>query len=191
MTWKSLKPSCRAARFRRRASFFRSGLEDRPHGLARLPDRPPLGRVLRGPQDVADLVLGQLLAADLGAVNAIGLFHGVGAGRHLLDQLGVDLPAQVLEIEHGDLPGDQRIADRLRLDRLQFGERLAIGQQQVEPRLDFFLLAKGLVAARGVGFPPAAVGLDLQGANGRLMPGDELLGAGVVIRRLGSQRWKA
>ena len=90
------------------------GLEDRSHGLARLPDRPPLGGVLRGPQDVADLVLGQLLAADLGAEHAVGLFHGVRAGRHLLDQLGVDLLAQVLEIEHGDLPGDERIADRLR-----------------------------------------------------------------------------
>ena len=117
------------------------GLEDRPHGLARLPDRPPLGRVLRGPQNVADLVLGQLLAADLGAEDAIGLFHGVRAGRHLLDQLGVDLPAQVLEIEHRDLPGEQGIADRLGVDRLEFGERLAIGQQQVEPRLDFLFLA--------------------------------------------------
>ena len=77
------------------------------------------------------------------------------------------------------------------MDRLEFGERLAIGQQQVEPRLDFFFLAKGLVAAGGVGLPPAAVRLDLQGANGRLMPGDELPGAGVVVRAVGRLRRKA
>ena len=161
--------------------------EDRSHGLARLPDRPPPGRVFRGPQNIADLVLGQFLPADFGTVNTVGLFHGVRPGRHLLDQLGVDLPAQILEIEYGDLPGDQRLADWLLLDRFEFSKRLAIGQQQAEPRLDFFLLAKGRIAARRVGFPPAAVGFDLQGANCRLMPGDESPGTRVVVLRCGNR----
>ena len=66
MTWKSLKPSCRAAWFRKRANFFRSGARTGPTAL--LASQTALRRAesLERPQDLADLVFGQFLPADLG-----------------------------------------------------------------------------------------------------------------------------
>ncbi len=59
-------------------------LDDLADELARLPDGPAAGRVVRGLEHFPDLAVGQLLAVHLGAEHIKGLLDGVRLGDHLL-----------------------------------------------------------------------------------------------------------
>ena len=70
---------------------------------------------------------GHALAVRDGRI--VALLPDEEAMQRFRPQQTLDLPGQVLQIEHLDLPGEQLVADGLRVDRFELGERLAVGQQ--------------------------------------------------------------
>ena len=182
MTWKSLKPSLRAVWLRSFTSPFRCGCHLPSDRLARLPDGPPLGRILRLGQHAADLVVGHLLAVHHRAEDVERLFDEVRLGEDLLQQLRIELLGQVVAIEDFDLAPQQRIGRRMLVDGLQPGERRRIGQAQVQLRLNASFLRKfsSVPLMLAVQLPrPASIS---SGRTTRLVPLDEAACPGVAAR---------
>ena len=125
-----MKPSLRGRLVAELDEFLQVGLDRCADALARFPDLLPQRRVGGLLEDVADLAVGHLLAVDLGAEDVERLLDGVGLGGDLLQQLGRDLLFEVLQVEHVDLAGDERVVDLAAspaaLMRLELGERLRV-----------------------------------------------------------------
>ena len=102
-----------AASLRSLTSSFRSASTTAPTPL--LASQTALRRVgvLRFLEDLADLAVGHLLAVDLGPEDVERLLDRVGLGGHLLEQLGIDLLFEVLQVEDVDLAGQQRVLSAL------------------------------------------------------------------------------
>ncbi len=151
------------------------------HTFARFPGRLALGRILRRGQYAADLVVGRFPAVDHRPEDVKGLFHEVRFRQHLLEQFGIDLVGQIFKIEDLDLPPQERIGRRMRVDGLQLGKGLGIGELEFQFGLDFLLLAEVFVRAGDAGGPVPAIGLDLQRADHALVVLDEAARGGVAI----------
>ncbi len=129
--------------------------------------------ILRFLEDLPYFAVGEFSLADLGAEDVEPLFDGVGAGRHLFEQFGIDLLGQRLQTQHADLPGQQLVVQAGAVAGAEFYESLMIGQRPIEPVLGFLLASKRRFGARHARFPPALADLNLQRANPPHVVGDQ------------------
>ena len=103
MTWKFLKPSFRAGLVAELHQFLQMPRHLPSDRLARLPDGPPPGGILRLDQHAADFAVGHLLAVDHGAEDVERVFDEVRLGKDFLQQLRIELLRQIVAIEDLDL----------------------------------------------------------------------------------------
>ena len=106
-----------------------------------------------------------IAAVDVGAIAVERLLDGVGLGRDLLEELGIDLFFQIEQVKHVDLPGQRGLGELGRLDRLEPVEAGMVGQRGIEAVLRVFLGLEILIAAGNIGVPPGECGRALQGTN--------------------------
>ena len=103
------------------------------------------------------------LFAHFGPIGVENLLHLICFGRHLPQQFGINLLAEVGQIEHLDLTTDHGILQiALLADLLEPGERRRIGERLVEGVLSILLGLEILLGTGHVGLPPTAGGADFK-----------------------------
>src|SRR5579871_645842 len=152
-------------------------LHNATYSLAGFPDGTPPLRIFGILQDVANFTVGHFPAIHLSAEGVERFLDFVRQGHHLLQERRVDLFLQITEIEHVDLPGDDRIVDTAAgLDSLKLLESRRVGERFVDAVLRLFFSLEVFIFSRDIGVPPGLAGSYFQRAYLGHVGVDKLLG---------------